>query len=116
MLLYLSMIIILTKKITSEQLKQVSEDIEGYVKFVIDLERQILAAGGRMHFEDEKELLDNGSKQENLWGGGWDLETNELDFDSMINIRPNQGNSSREVLSEDIRQHMAEIAKHLPLS
>ncbi len=112
----LSMIIILTKKITPDQLKKVSEDLEGYVKFVVDLEKGILAAGGRMHFEDEKELLENGSNQENLWGGGWDLETNGLDYDSMINIRPNQGNPSREVLSEEIRKHMTEIAKNLLLS
>lgn len=109
------MIIILTKKITPDQLKQVSQDLEGYVKFVVDLDNKILAAGGRMHFEDEKKLLDYGSQQENLWGGGWDLETNGLDYDSMINIRPNQGNSSREVLSEDIRRQMTEIAKNLLL-
>ena len=109
------MIIILTKKVTPGQLKQVSEDIADYIKFVVDLENQILAAGGRMHFEDEKKLLENGSKQENLWGGGWDLETGGLDYDSMINIRPNQGNPSREVLSEDIRQQMTKIAKNLLL-
>ena len=107
------MIIILTKKITPEQLKKASEDIEGYVKFVVDIEKKILAAGGKMHFEDEKKLLENGSKQEDLWGGGWDLETNGLDFDSMINIRPLQGNNSREVLSENIRKQMTEIVNNL---
>ena len=110
------MIIILIKKITPEELKKVSEDIEGYVKLVVDLEKGILAAGGRMHFEDEKKLLENGSKQENLWGGGWDLQTNGLDFDSMINIRPNKGNSSREVLSEEIRKQILKVVKKLLLS
>ncbi len=115
MVLCLSMIIILTKKITPEQLKQVSEDIEGYIKFVVDIDKKILAAGGEMHFEDEKKLLENGSRQENLWGGGWDLETQELDYDSMINIRPNQANNSREVLSADIRKQMSEVVKNLLL-
>ena len=109
------MIIVLTKKITPEQLKKVSEDIEEYVKFVVDLEKGILAAVGKMHFEDEKKLLENGSKQENLWGGGWDLETNGLDYDSMINIRPNQDNNSREVLSEEIRKQILKIVKKLLL-
>ena len=113
MVLSLSMIIILTKKNTPEQLKKVSKDLEGYIKFVVDLEKGILAAGGKMHFEDEKKLLDNGSKQENLWGGGWDLESSELDYDSMINIRPAQGNPSREVLSQEIRVQMEKIVKDL---
>lgn len=109
------MIILLTKKATPEQIKQASEDIEGYVKFVVDIEKKILSVGGRMHFEDEKKLLENGSNQENLWGGGWDLETNGLDYDSMINIRPKQGNNSREVLSSDIRNQMTKIVKNLLL-
>ena len=115
MVLCLSMILIITKKITPDELKKVSTDLAGYIKFVVDIEKGILAAGGKMHFEDEKKLLDNGSKQENLWGGGWDLETNGLDYDSMINIRPNQGNSSREVLSEEIRKQMTEMVKKLLL-
>lgn len=109
------MIVILDKKITSQQLKQVSGDLEGYIKFVIDIEKKFLAAGGRMHSDCEKELLKLGSNQQNLWGGGWDLQTNELDYDSMINIRPNQGNSSREVLSAEIRDKMIEIVKELLL-
>lgn len=110
------MIIVLDKKITEEQLRQVSQDIEGYVKFVVDIERGILAAGGKMHTDCEKKLLQLGSNQENLWGGGWDQQTHELDYDSMINIRPNQGNPSREVLSSEIRGKMAEIVRQLLLS
>ena len=87
--------------------------MEGYVKFVVDVEKKILAAGGTRHFECEEVLLEEGSKQENLWGGGWDLETDELDFDSMINIRPNQGNSSREVLSQEIREKIKTIVDSL---
>lgn len=107
------MIHLISEKITSEDLKEVSEDLDQYIKFVVDLEKGIMAAGGKMHFECEQVLLKNGSKQENLWGGGWDLETNELDYDSMINIRPAQGNSSREVLSEKVRAKMTEIANKL---
>lgn len=116
MVLCLSMIVILNSKITPEQLKEVSEDIEGYVKFVVDIEKKILAAGGKMHTDGEKKLLEAGSKQSNLWGGGWDLETNELDYDSMINLRPSQGNPSREVLSAEIREQMTEVVKNLLLS
>ena len=109
----LSMIIILDKKITQEELKTVSEDLDGYIKFVVDLEKDNLAAGGKWHVEAEQVLLKNGSIQENLWGGGLDLETGGLDFDSMINIRPAQGNSSREVLSPEIRSQMQRIVEKL---
>lgn len=104
---------IITSKSDEETLKKVAEDLEGYVKVVVDIEREILAAGGLRHFEAEEILLKEGSKQENLWGGGLDLETGEIDFDSMINLRPNQSNSSREVLSEEIRSKMETIVRKL---
>ncbi|MBI2329862.1 hypothetical protein HYU94_00525 [Candidatus Daviesbacteria bacterium] len=85
----------------------------GYIKFVVDIEKKILTAGGLRHFDGEQLLLQNGSKQANLWGGGLDLETGEIDFDSMINIRPNQGNASREILSQGIRQQVEEVVKDL---
>lgn len=115
MILCLSMIIVLNKKITPEQLQQVSQDFEGYVKFVVDVEKEIVAAGGIRHVDAEQELLKMGSKQSNLWGGGWDLGTKEIDYDSMINIRPNQNNPSREVLSTEIRAKIDTIIRELLL-
>lgn len=113
MVLCLSMIIVLKRKITPGELKQVSQDLEGYVKFVVDVEKKIVAAGGTRHVDGEQELLKTDSRQQDLWGGGWDLETDEVDFDSMINIRPHQGNLSREVLSPDLRQKIISIIDKL---
>lgn len=107
------MLILITSKANEETLKKVAEDLEGYIKFVVDVEKKILTAGGLRHFDGEQLLLQNGSKQENLWGGGLDLETREVDFDSMINIRPNQGNTSREVLSKEIRDKVKETVRSL---
>ena len=107
------MLILVKAKISPNDLKKAAEDLDGYVKFVVDLEKEILTAGGIRHVEGERLLLENGSKQENLWGGGLDLETGEMDFDSMINIRPNQGNTSREVLDQDIRDKMSEMVNKL---
>ncbi len=109
------MLIIIKDKASEETLKKASKDFEGYVKVVVDIEREILSAGGLRHFEGERLLLEDGSLQKNLWGGGLDLQTKEIDFDSMINIRPNQGNTSREVLSGEIRKQMEEIIKNLLL-
>lgn len=103
------MLLLVTSKATEEDLKQAAEDLDGYIKVVIDIEKEILTAGGQRHVQGEELLLQNGSRQENLWGGGLDLETKGMDFDSMINIRPKQNNSSREVLAPEIRQKMESI-------
>jgi len=107
------MFLILSKKATEEEIEKVAKDIDGYIKFVVDIKNNILAAGGTLHADAEKKLLTQGSKQEDLWGGGLDLETGEVDFDSMINLRPSQGNSSREVLSSDLRNKIEEIVRRL---
>lgn len=107
------MLILITSKADEETLKKAAEDLDGYIKFVADTGKKILTAGGLRHFDGEQMLLQNGSKQTNLWGGGLDLETGEIDFDSMINIRPNQGNTSREILSSEIRQQVEEVVRNL---
>lgn len=103
------MILILAKRATAQELKKVAKDFSGYIKFVVDVEREILAAGGELHTDSEKLLLDDGSNQNNLWGGGLDLESGEVDFNSMINLRPSQNNSSRDVLDLNTRSKMEEI-------
>ncbi len=109
------MLLLITQHATKEQIHQASEDLDGYVKFVIDIEKKILTAGGMKHVEGEQLLLKEGSPQANLWGGGLDLETKEIDYDSMINIRPTVGNTSRQVMDETIRKQMDEIVKKLLL-
>jgi hypothetical protein len=106
------MILIIRKKIDSESLKSVAEDLKGYIKLVVDIERKILTAGGQKHVDGESLLLKDGSNQQNLWGAGIDLETNQMDFDSMINLRPKQ-NTSREVLDPTIRQQVESITRAL---
>lgn len=105
------MIKLITEKADENTLKQVAEDLEGYIKVVVDIEKGILTAGGLRHVEGEQFLLGKGSVQKDLWGGGLDLETGEIDFDSMINVRPNDQNPSREVLSEQKRSKMVEIIR-----
>jgi hypothetical protein len=107
------MLLLIKDKANNETLKKAGEDLDGYVKFVVDIDRELLTAGGVRHFMGEKLLIEDGSVQSNLWGGGLDLETNEIDFDSMINIRPNDGNSSREVLDKDLRNKIEKIVRKL---
>ncbi len=107
------MLLIIKQKANQEIVKKIAEDFNGYIKVVVDIHRKILSAGGKMHVDGEKLLLDDGSKQADLWGGGLDLETASVDFDSVINLRPAQSNPSREVLNQDIRKQMEVIISAL---
>lgn len=103
------MLIVVEKKATSEQIEQMAQDYAGYFKFVVDIRKKILTGGGERHVEGEQKLLELGSKQEDLWGGGIDWETKEIDYNSMINLRPSQNNPSRDVLSQVIRKQIDTI-------
>lgn len=106
----LFMLILLDKKATADQIEQASADLQGYIKFVVDTKNKVMSAGGKRHVEGEELLLKNGSKQEDLWGGGYDRQTREIDFDSMINIRPTH-NPSREILNSSLRTAVEQIVR-----
>ena len=63
------------------------------IKIVVDIKREVLAGGSGMHYECEQLLLDDGSEQENLWGANWFPDEQQIEFESLINIRPRQNRS-----------------------
>lgn len=70
------------------------------VKAVVDIEKRVMAIGAEMHFDAEQMLLEQGSRQADLWGINLHPEVSGddfVEFDSMINLRPSQGNRSRSV-------------------
>jgi Protein of unknown function (DUF5674) len=83
-----------------------------YVKLAIDVDRLILAGGGEMHFDCEQMLLNDGSRQENIWGAGFMPETQKITYDSLINIRSRQ-NRSMEILDCTIREQIDRIIYEL---
>ncbi len=104
---------IVENKISIKQLKDMSSKMFGnLVKAVVDIEKNILIVDAELHSDQEAYLLQSGSKQENLWGINIYPELNideRVEFDSMINLRPSQGNNSRSVESEDIQRKILEI-------
>jgi hypothetical protein len=106
---------ILNEPLSLGGLKKIAGERFGdMVKGVVDIENNIMAVGGEMHADEEACLLENGSLQENLWGINlYPDETGErfVEFDSMINIRPSQGNRSRDVLDPKIREKIIAIVK-----
>ena len=89
-----------------------SEQFGDMVKAVIDIERKIIALGGELHSDEEALLLDDGSAQRNLWGINLYPSADEADwieYDSMINVRPSQGNRSRGVDDAGLRDAIRRI-------
>lgn len=109
------MLIVIKKRATKDEIEKMSEDLAGFIKVVVDVENKILAGGGQRHVEGERKLLQEGSRQQDLWGGGLDPETDEIDYNSVINLRPAQDNPSRDILSSEIRKEFAKIVKNLLL-
>jgi len=87
--------------ITLGELRSMAEARFGdLVKAVVDVRRGIMVVDGELHSDEEALLLESGSEQAGLWGINLypDLPVSEwVEFDSMINIRPSQGNRSRGV-------------------
>lgn len=108
-------IILRDQKATQKQLDKMCHEFGNYIKVVVDVEKEILAGGGAMHYDEEQLLLEYGCKQENLWGGGVDFTTKEVDYNSMINVRPNKNNPSREIMSEEKRAKFKKIVEDLLL-
>lgn len=105
---------IITKSVpfTLSEIKQLKEQFDVYIKTVIDIENKICSAGMDRHFEGEQILLQGDSKQKNIWGGGLDLETKEIDFNSFINIRPRDNNPKNDIQSEAIRNQYKQLTEY----
>jgi len=106
------MIITKSEPFTKEEIKKVRELFDVYIKTVVDIERKICSAGADRHFESEKILLDEGSRQSDLWGGGIDIETKIIDCNSFINIRPKDENTSNEIQNQKLRKQFEELSKY----
>ena len=86
------------------------------VKAVVDVRRGVMAVGGDMHADEEEALIEDGAVQGDLGGineyhgerGGGRIE-----FDSMINVRPAQGNRSRGVSDPAIQTAIRGIVSAL---
>ncbi len=82
------------------------------VKAVVDIKKEIIAVDAEMHADLEQFLLGSGSVQDDLWGINLWLEEDGddfIEFDSMINIRPRQGNRSRDVENPEIREKIKKV-------
>lgn len=100
-----------------DELKQIAKDQFGdFVKAVVDVERRLMAIGGELHADEEVLLSEDGSKRENTWGINIypDKSDDEwIEFDSMVNIKPQFGNRSRGVENDKIREKIRAVVNDL---
>ena len=92
------------------------EQFGDFVKAVVDLRQGLMAIGGELHADEEALLLQQGARQADLWGINLYPERSAgelIEYDSMINIRPSQGNRSRGVDDPTVRQQIQALVARL---
>lgn len=108
---------LVAKTIELQELKKMSDQMfGGLVKAVVDIKRGIMVVDASMHADEEEYLLNNGSKQDDLWGINMYPELkddNFIEFDSMINVRPRLNNFSREIEDIELRKKIINVVNKL---
>ncbi len=83
------------------------------IKIVIDIQKEVLAAGGSLHADAEQLLLKHGSKQENIWGANFfpfRKKGERLEYTALMNIRPRHNNPGQHIHSPAIVDKVKDIA------
>jgi hypothetical protein len=103
--------------ISMSELRSMAEGRFGdLVKAVVDVRKRVMAVDADLHSDEEALLLQSGSSQPDLWGINLYPEmpsSDWIEFDSMINIRPSQGNRSRGVDDSGTRARVVEVVTSL---
>ncbi len=106
-------IIIVDEQIPLSEVKNLAQkSYQTMIKGVVDLRREVIAIGGEWHMDANNTLISDGSMQPDCWGFNivFALPQNEwIEYHSLINIRPAQGNRSQEIQDQKLRDHMKSI-------
>lgn len=110
-------ILVTDRPISPSQLRQLVDAWFGdMVKVVIDARRRLVAIGGELHADAEALLLEQGSRQTDLWGANYYPglgPERSVEFTALINIRPSQGNRSMQVEDVTVRDTIRSIIHEL---
>jgi hypothetical protein len=94
---------LLRERATPAQMTEMLAELGSYIKFAVDIQRNIAVGGGELHADCEKILLEDGSRQEDIWGADWDPFSQTVKFEALMNIRPRQNNPAMQILDPAIR-------------
>lgn len=104
---------LLRQRAMPDQVREMLQELDPMIKIAVDVRRRLVAGGGVMHADCEALLLDDGSRQEDVWGANWFPGEQRIEFESLINIRPLQGNRSIVLQSEALREPVEAITREL---
>src|SRR3989338_5572125 len=107
------MIRLVTSRATPREISDMLKTLQSYIKVAVDVRKEILAGGGVMHAYCEAVLLENGSKQDDVWGADWIPGKKKVEFHSLINIRPRLKNRSMEIQDKKVRDQVEKVVKKL---
>lgn len=107
------MIHLIYSRVTFEEMRDMLEVFGDFIKLAVDVERNILAGGGKLHADCEAVLLESGSQQDNVWGADWNPFTQELRYEALMNIRPRMGNRSMVIQDPVLRERVAKVVSDL---
>ena len=106
-------IVIVRERIAPAELKRLALlYFEDMVKYVVDVERGVVGLGGEMHADAEQLLLEDGSRQKDLWGANYYPGRGRegcIEYTSLINIRPAAGNRSMEIQDPALRERVRDL-------
>ena len=109
---------IIKDKINMNEIRVLAhEQYQDIIKAVIDVQQEIMGIGGELHIDIQSILIEKeGSLGAETWG--INLYPNKtgndfIEFDSMINLKPNFGNRSRDIENEKVKSKIREIIKKL---
>ena len=93
----------LEEPLSREEIAELVKEYGYYLKITTDIKRGNLVAGCLLHADGEKILLEKGSSQDSIWGGGLDLVDKEIDCSAVLNLRPGV-NPGMEILDPKKRE------------
>jgi hypothetical protein len=102
------------KSVSVKELAEMAGKMYGsLVKADVDVAKKIVVIDMGMHADGEAYLLEQGSNQSDLWGINLHPDkysTDEfVEFDSMINLRPSQGNLSKGIDDTSVRTRVLDL-------
>ena len=101
----------INKKLSKSETLSLRKEFGDYIKLTVDVANKWVVAGSELHADGERLLLERGSKQDNIWGGGINFVDKQIDTTAVLNLRPRFGNDSLEILKVEIRKEFRAIIK-----
>lgn len=99
--------------LSKDMIGEIQKTYGDYVKITADIEERRIVIGCELHADGEAILLEKGSRQEDIWGGGIHLTYKEIDATAVMNVRPTLNNPSMEILDPVRREKYLSLVKKL---